>query len=72
MIILCLTPNHDKTNKGLVSICVCVCERERDHLCEYARKIHTMVVSAMEPKELMKILQETFTGGPEREEMDRL
>ena len=31
----------------------------------------TMVVSVMEPKLLMKILQVTFTGGPEKTQTDR-
>lgn len=34
--------------------------------------VHTMVVSAIEPKLLMKMLQETLTGGPGKGELEIL
>lgn len=33
--------------------------------CKLFEIFHTIVVSVMDPKLLMKILQVTFTGGPE-------
>ncbi len=58
----------DKFSLGDVSIClVCVCVRACVRVCvRVCVCVCTMVVSVMEPKLLIKMLQVTFTGGPEK------
>ncbi len=49
----------DILSLGVVSVCVYVCVCVCGWVC-------TMVVSVMEPKLLIKMLQVTLTGGPEK------